>query len=397
MMRKNILFLVLGVDALFLVLQIFQLSISANEASILYGDVSFLQLLVQVSISLFGHNDFAIRFPMILLHLLSVILLYKISKEYIYSQRNQVWLITIFIMLPGVLSSAIVINSAGILIFGLLFFIYIYKNFHVFSSYFLLTLYLFIDPSFVYMYISFILYSFYKKDILLTIVSSLLFIVSVYMYGFEAHGLPKGHFLDFIGVYSAIFTPIIFLYIFYVLYKRYFTKQIDVLWFLATTAFLISLILSFRQRVSVEHFAPYLILALPLVGQNFIHSYRVRLKNFRHRYRIIFSIALGFLIFNYALVLFSKTLYLVMEKPQNNFIYKMDIAKELANSLQKRGINCVQTDKDMMLRLRFYGIEKCQKYELRSVNTDEKDGQNVTISYANKIIYRANVTKINIK
>lgn len=397
MIRKNILFLLLGVDALFLVLQTFQLSISANEASILYGDVSFLQLLLQLFIMLFGQNDFAIRLPMILFHLASVILLYKISQEYVHLQRNRVWLVAIYMLLPGVLSSAIVINSAGVLIFGLFLLVYMYKNFHIVYTYFLLLLYLFLDPSFVYMYIAFMLFALYKKDLFLTISSSLLFALSVYMYGFEAHGLPKGHFLDFIGVYSAIFTPIIFMYVFYILYKRYFTKQIDLIWFLATTAFLISLILSFRQRVSIEHFAPYMILALPLAAENFIHSYRVRLKNFRKRYKLMFSIALAFLVLNYALVLFSKVLYLVIDEPQKNFIYKMDIAKELATLLKSRGISCVQTDNDMKLRLRFYDINSCLDNKLTTIIDDTKLPQNVTISYENKVIYRANVTNINKK
>ena len=49
--------------------------------------------------------------------------------------------------------------------------------------------------------------------------------ISVYLYGFNSHGLPKGHFLDALGLYATIFTPIIFIYIFYVLYKRFLTKK----------------------------------------------------------------------------------------------------------------------------------------------------------------------------
>ncbi|MDQ1337189.1 MAG: hypothetical protein QG617_156, partial [Campylobacterota bacterium] len=78
MNRGLILFLILGLDALMLMFQIDELSISYNEALLLGADFSFLQLLIKSSIIIFGQNDFALRSPMILLHILSAILLYKI-------------------------------------------------------------------------------------------------------------------------------------------------------------------------------------------------------------------------------------------------------------------------------------------------------------------------------
>ena len=117
MKYRIILFLILGVDAFILFLQTSELSISYDEATLLYGEFSFLQLIIKSSLNLFGTNDFALRFPMITLHISSAILLYEVSKKYLEREENRLWLILVFILLPGIISSALVVNGAGLIIF----------------------------------------------------------------------------------------------------------------------------------------------------------------------------------------------------------------------------------------------------------------------------------------
>jgi hypothetical protein len=327
---RNIFFLIIGLDALWLALQIGELSISYNEAEILNGDFSLLQLLINSSIMLFGQNDFALRLPMILLHILSAILLYDISKKYIKVQRNRLWLIIIFILLPGVISSSIIVNSAGLILFGLFLFVYIYENYSIKYSYILLLFYMLIDGGFSALFMGLVFYSLYKKDRRFLLFNILMFFSSLSIYGIDTHGSPKGYFLDSIGIYAAIFSPIIFIYLFYTLYRRYLTKEFDMLWFVSTVALLFSLLLSFRQRVPIEYFAPYVILCLPLVAQTFEHSYRVRLSIFRRNYRVAFVVSLVLLLINSTVVFFNKYLYYVIEEPKKHFSYKMHVAKELA-------------------------------------------------------------------
>ncbi len=401
MKYKIILFLILGIDALVLFFQTSELSISYHEASLVYGSISFVQLLIKSSIAVFGHNDFALRLPMILLHLGSALLLYKISKPYIYNEINRLWLILVFVLLPGVISSAIIVDSAGVIIFGLLLFIYTYQlayaSKYKFVLYILLLFYMFIEAGFLYLFIALCLYALYKKEKILFSYNLVLTATSLYFYGFNTQGLPKGHFLDSIGIYAAIFTPMIFIYLFYILYRRFLTKEIDLLWFIASTALILSLLLSFRQRVEIEQFAPYLIVALPLGAQTFYSSYRVRLKRFRTKYKFLFNITLVFLVLNSFLVLFNKYLYLVLDEPQKHFAYKMHVAKELASELKKKNIVCLQTKKNLALRLRFYGIEECKQYILKEKNEASENSKNVTISYKNKPVYSAYVTNINNK
>jgi len=395
MSYRIILFLILGIDATILLFETSSLSISYAESVILYDELSFLSLLAKISIYFFGANDFALRLPMIILHLFSAVLLYKISKEYVQKEKNRLWLILVFVLLPGVVSSAIILNNAGLIIFGLLFFVYIYKNFSIKYTYFLLTLYILVAGEFVYLFLALSIYAIYTKEKNFFIFNIFAFFISILLYGVDAKGGPQGHFLDAIGVYSAIFTPIIFIYLFYILYRRYLTKDVEILWFIATIPFLLSLILSFRQRIGLEVFAPYLLLALPLAAQTFYHSYRVRLKMFRSNYRLIFIISLIFLVLNTLVVFFNKELYPYISKPQIHFAYNMHVAKELATKLKNRGIECVDTEYKMANRLRFYGVTNCNTYKLTQTSEILKNRHTVTISYKNRPVYNAYVTKVN--
>lgn len=391
-----ILFLILGLDAFVLMFEIGGLSISYNEALLLNGDPSFLQLLIKSSFYLLGQNDFALRIPMIVLHIFSALLLYEISKKYLKVQRNRVWLVLIFVLLPGVISSAIIVNSAGLVIFSLFLFVYVFDNYSIKYSYVILFLYMLIDGAFASLFLALTMFSLYKKDQRFFLFNLTLFFSSLLLYGIDTHGSPKGYFIDSIGVYAAIFSPIIFVYLVYVLYRKYLTKELDTLWFISTTALILSLLLSFRQRVAIEQFAPHIIIALPLIAQTFEHSYRVRLNIFRKKYRLAFIISLALLFVNSSAVFFNKYLYILMKEPKKHFSYKMHVAKELAKELKNRDIDCVLTNKKMSMRLEFYGVTNCNKYLLLENSPEESNSQSVTISYKNVVVYSADVTKINI-
>jgi len=397
MIHRFIFLSIILIDAIVLFFQTSELSISYREAELLYGEFSFLQLIINTSISLFGQNDFALRLPMIILHLLSIVLLNEISKKYIPSAKNRLWLIFAFVLLPGVVSSSLIVNSAGLLIFGILLFTYMYERYSVKVIYILLPIYAVVDAGFVYLFLGLITYHLFTKEKYPLMYNIAMFSLSTYIYGFEAHGVPSGHFLDAIGVYSAVFSPIIFVYLVYTLYRRYLTDKMDLAWYITSTALLVSLLLSFRQRVSIEQFAPYLMLGLPLAAQTFISSYRVRLKMFRTGYKTIFLLSFILLMLNTVVVFFNKELYLLIENPKKHFAYDMHVAKELAEQLKLKNINCVKTDKKNELRLKFYGISTCEEYLLIKNTFVKEKNSDVTISYRNVVLYSANVTKLNNK
>jgi len=396
MKYKLILLLIVVMDVGILFFESSRLSISSSEAYLLYNETGFLQWMILSSLKLFGHNDFALRLPFLFFHICSIFLMYQLSKEYLPNERNRIWLLVAFILLPGVVSSAVIVSHAGFLIFALLLFFYMSKI-NIKFAHVLLFTYAFIDGGFSYLFLGLFIYYITHKKNYLALYNLVLYGVNIYLYGFTIHGYPRGHFLDTIGLYSAIFTPIIFIYISYVLYRRYLTGQKDKLYYVAATALVFSLLTSFRQKIDIEEFAPYLIIALPLAAQTFASSYRVRLKQHRKGYRTIFIVAFALLILNTLVVFFNKELYLILDDPKKNFVYNNDIAKELAKELQSRGIKCLHTDKKMQRRLRFYGIEKCDGYLLEELPLQSKKEPNVTIRYKEIPLYKADVTKLNNK
>ena len=252
----------------------------------------------------------------------------------------------------------------------------------------------FVSPSMIFLNFGLFFHAIKEKDYKFSILNLLLSLSSLYIFGFDTTGLPKGHFLDTLAIYSAIFTPIIFIYIFYVLYRRYVTAKEEVLWYISSTTLLISLSLSFRQRLHLEEFAPFILVALPIAAQTFFHSYRVRLKQFRGTYKTIFIISLIFLSLNATVVLLNKYIYYFLDNPKEHFAYDMHIAKDLAVKLKEKNITCINANnKKLQARLRFYGVGFCSENSISS--TKQIDSDIVTISYKGCKVYKTYVTKIN--
>lgn len=393
-MRENTIFaLLLGSNFLVLVAQIQGLSISFSEATILYGDSSTLKSYLTFFLNIFGWNDYILRLPMIMLHLLSATLLYQISTYYLSRQNDRLWMIFIYLLLPGITSSALLVTIAGLKIVTLFAFIYTYLRFKNWSL-FVLPLFMLLDETAIFLYFSVSLFAFARKQWSMGFVSLSLMIGAFFLFGIDVGGRPEGRFLDALGIYSAIFSPIVFVYLFYVLYRRYMSNERDLTWMIASSMFIFSLLLSFRQKVNIQDFAPYLMIALPLATQTFFHTYRVRLSIFRRRYQLLFYGAFALLIMNALAVFFNQWLYQWIKDPKDHFSYSMHVAKELAHTLNKNQIHCVDSgDKKMQLRLRFYEIKECKEtYLSEEIN---KKGKKVTISYIDIPIYTAYVTKVN--
>ncbi len=393
-MRENAIFvLLLGINFLLLVAQIQGLSISFYEASILYGDISPLKSYITFFLNIFGWNDYALRLPMIAIHLLSATFLYHISTYYVSRRNDRLWVILIYLLLPGITSSALLISNAGLKILTIFAFVYVYQRFKAWGL-LILPFFLFLDETAIFLYFSIALFGFFRKQWLMGSISLLLMIGALFHFGIYLGGRPEGRFLDALGIYSAIFSPIVFVYLFYVLYRRYMSNERDLLWMIASIMFVFSLLMSFRQKVNIQDFAPYLMVALPLCAQTFFHTYRVRLSMFRRRYQLLFYGAFILLVMNALVVFFNPWLYKWIKKPKDHFSYPMHVAKELALTLQTHDINCVSSDDDeMQLRLRFYGIGECNETHLnKKVN---KKSEKVTISYIGTPIYTAYVTKVN--
>ena len=387
MKETNLVFIVIVTSVLFLLYGVNSLSIRYEEAVILFEGTSLVHYLVYFSTKLFGQTDLALRLPFILLHVASLVLLYKIGKLFLKRKLDRVVSITLYAMLPGVNSAAILVNGAYIAIFLTLLFVYLYMYGYKKSSYLILFMALFADNSFSILYLSLFFYSIFKKEKQLLPLSLVLFGLSMYIYGFDTGGKPKGYFLDALGVYAAVFSLFVFIYLVYALYRILIKEEKNLLWYISFFTLLISLILSLRQKLLFEDFAAFVVISIPLVVKVFFNSYRVRLPQHRKYHNISFGVVLTFLILNLFVSYFNKPLYHFIEEPSNHLAYKYHIAKDLAKILKEKNIkNINMDDKRLALRLKFYGIQSGGMYKLSHSNFKKVDFEKIDIKYYDKIV-----------
>lgn len=369
------------------------LSISYKEALNVFVNNSILTIITNTSMYFFGQNDIALRLPFILFYFFSVILMYKITDNYFKNEKDRLSSIIIFMLLPGVLSASLLVNSAIIVIFCTLLYLYYFQKYNK-QSYLLLILFLFVDNSFAILYLALFFFSIKNKDKKLLYFSSIFFIISMYIYGFSTDGKPKGFLVDTVAVYATIFSPILFLYFIYAIYRAGIKNEKSLSWYISFTALLLSIIISFRQKVYIEDFAPYVVISIPLMIKTFLHSYRVRLREFRKIYNILAISIILMLTINVILTFVNKPLYMFLPNPTKHFVYQYHFVKELSEELKKRNIDGIISDNDeLLLRLRFYNIHQDDKYYISTkefYNYDEK----ITIKYYGRELFVVYLKKI---
>ena len=371
----------------------YSLSISYKEALNVFVNNSVLSLITNTSIYIFGQNDFALRLPFVLFYSLSVIMMYLITEDYFKYEKDRYISILVFMILPGILSASLLVNSAIVVTFFTLLYLYCFQKKNEYS-YVLLVLFLFIDNSFAILYLALFFYSLENKNKKLLYFSLILLILSMYVYGFTTDGKPRGFLVDTFAIYATVFSPFLFFYFIYSIYRAGIKNERTLTWYISVTALFVSLIFSFRQRVYIEDYAPYIVISLPYMLKMFFHAYRVRLKEFRRNYNILAGLVIVMLTINVILTFVNKPLYLILPNPSKHFVYQYHFVKELAEELKNRGINSITTDnEELALRLKFYNIDKGDDYFL-SLKNYNYQSERISIKYYGKELFVAYLIKL---
>ncbi|AJC87410.1 membrane protein [Campylobacter insulaenigrae] len=342
------------------------LSISYNEAKIFFYDHSLIAMISRLGTTIFGQNDYGLRIPFVLLHSFSCILLYLLALKCTKTSFDALMSVVLFILLPGSVASALLINESSIVIFLTLLILVLFEYKKNILFYVFLVFSLVIDGKFAILYLAFFFYGIHKRDKILIFSALVLFAIAMSIYGFDASGKPQGYFLDTIGIFAACFSPLIFLYFFYVIYKILLQKEKPLLWFVIATTFIFCLLFSLRQRLFLEDFLPFCVVCTPLLLRYLMSSYRSRLPQLRIKHNIFIECSLIFLVLFYLGLIFNHSFYYILKSPQKHFAYNYHIAKELAKVLKENNILEVQAKKDLALRLKFYGIQEGEKHLLYS-------------------------------
>ncbi|MBE2984857.1 hypothetical protein CCAL6883_05795 [Campylobacter sp. RM6883] len=363
------------------------LSISYYEARLFFQSDEIIGYLVRASCAIFGQNDLALRLPMIILHASSVVLLYKLSKFYLKFEPDRIICTLLFMLLPGTLASALVLNNAGLCIFLTLAILYAFHAGYNRIFYVLFFASFFIDGDFLILYLAFFIYGLYRKNAFLSWVGALLFLASLYVFGFDTRGRPSGHFVDTFGVFAAVFSPFVFIFFVYTLYRIWIKEKKDLLWFVCICSFCFCMVVSVRQKLELEEFLPFCIIATPLMVRVFFNSYRVRLPQFRKTYRLATALILVFLGLNWLFLIFNQVAYKFIDEPNNHFVYKFNVARDLANRLKEMGLDQIYTeDNKLALRLKFYNINVSNNSDTILLNSRDYKFADVKIEIFDKTI-----------
>ncbi len=348
----------IGIYIFLILLLLVTTPFSYSEADILYStDFSIESFIVQY-ISKFSNSVWALRLPFYLFSLLSLFLYVNILKDYFKDSYYYNLSIFIFLITPGVFLSFILVNYATLPILLTLIFIFSYKKSIFTLQIISLVLLFFTHTASFVVYIAIILYTYRRQEYLLMSLSILLLLLSIFASYYRVDGIPKGHLLQLVGIYSAIFSPLMFLAIIFSLYKMAINGKKDILWYISIVAFIISVILSMRQNIKITDFSPYLTMAIPLVVNIFKSSLEVRLSIFRKSYFLVCKVIVLVLLLETLIIILHYPIYKYLPKGDrliDSSIYKIE---ESANSNIKRCKNNISRREKSLYR--YYGIEECK-------------------------------------
>lgn len=360
------------------------LSISYDEARIFFNPRDFGSFASAFSVRLLGQNDFALRLPFLLLHLCNTLLMFYLAKGFLKRDTDALFCALLFCLLPGVNAVALLITNGGIVI-ALTLILCLWVQKYATIPYVLLVIMAFVDSSFALVFLALIFYGIANKNTILIALSLVLFALNMYVYGLPIGGYPRGYFLDVNGHLILIFSPLLYLYFLYTLYRYFNQSKRPLIWYIASVALGFIWLLSLRQKVQMETFAPLLMVGIPLMVSLYFSGLRVRLPQFRARYTIPF-LATFLVLLSVCLTLFlSKPLFVLFPNANEHFAHRHFIAKELANALKAKGVESVITDEPLQMRLRFYGIKKGGK---KLTELQKRGAKAISVVYYQKEIAR---------
>ena len=345
------------------------LPIGPNEALLYYESDKILYTLTHVANGWFG-NDLDFRLPFLLFGLINMALFLMMSEVYFQKKEESYLATSIFALLPGIITSSILVNIAGLVVTLVLVFLIFYEKKKVYAQALTMILLLLIHNASIIFFIAILIYSALKRDRLLFVFSLFLAFLSLFYFnGLSVDGRPSGEFMELFGLYMALFSPLVFIYFFYALYRIWQREQKDILWYISFTAFVLSIILSLRQQVIMTDFAPYVIIAVVLMILIYQKTVQVRLPQFQRMYHFGFKMVIGSLIFTALIILFHKTFFLFMENKSKHFTYPFYEPYWQVMELKEIGQNCYTVESvKKQYQLKYYGIEECRDLDVPKIH-----------------------------
>ena len=334
---------------------------SQTEANILFSQHETIESFLVKNIYNYFQTYWSIRLPFFILSLFSLYFYRDILKSY-FKENDKYYTLSylIFILVPGVTLTFVIVNYATIPILLTLIIVYASKNENNIVLILAMVLLLFTHSAQFVVYLGVAFYGYSNRNWRLTIVSVGFVLMASLLSTYDIDGIPKGHLIQLVGIYATIFSPILFLVFVYSIYRIAIKGKKEILWYIVVSAFTVSILLSIRQAIKITDFTPFIVISIPLIVTVFRDSLTIRLKEFRKIYYIICNIVL--------LVLLLETSVIFLHYP----LYKLTPFKELlldtsmyeipqrVQELKSSGKVCKDeiSTRDISL-YRYYGIRKC--------------------------------------
>jgi hypothetical protein len=345
------------------------LPIGPNEAFVYYTDDKVLKGLTHFFNGWF-ENGLDFRLPFVFFGLLNIPLFFMMSKAYFQKEEESYFATTIFALLPGIITSAVLVNIAVIVVTLVLAFLIFYERKKVFIEAIVMIILLLIHDASIIFFIALSIFSAFQRDRLLFAYSiSLAAISLLYFNELDVTGHPSGEFMELFGLYMALFSPLVFFYFFYALYRIWLREKKDILWYISFTAFTLSILLSLRQQVIMTDFAPYVIVSVVLMILIYNRTVQVRLPKFQTRYRLALKIVLGSLLLTTFIIVFHQSLFLIMEDKSKHFTYPFYEPFWQVKELKEIGQECYTAPNlKVQYQLKYYGIESCKDLDVPKIH-----------------------------
>jgi len=337
--------------------------ITPHEAKNFYTSSDIVSYLMHWGHSLIP-GFFGLRIFFLLFAFLSLRIFYELSQRY-FSKREDVYLSTaLFMFLPGILTATALANVGIIVLALVLLFVLLYERKQMLFLPFIMLALFFVHEASIIFFLALLFYSFVYKDKNLAILSTAFIIAFIYLAkGIEIGGRPSGHFIEIFGLYATVFSPLLFLYFFYAMYRILLRGKKTLMWYISFTALAFSLLLSIRQKVYITDFAPYVMISTIAMVDVFNHSLRVRLPEFQKRYRYAFYGVVAFLFISVLMIVFHQKLYNLAEEKRKHFANRIYYPYYLAESLKKKGLKCYDVKGRGYYQLRYYEIPPCSEFK----------------------------------
>lgn len=296
-----------------------------------------------------------------LLGLLNAWLYWKILEGYFTLSSDRRFAFFLYLILPGVIASGVLLNEATYAFTMVLLFLLGHQRRSLRLQ--LLALFLLLPtPTAAFAFYAMIgLYGYRKGDYRLMTLGLILLPLSLLVGGYDFSGRPRGHFLELLGVYAALFSPLFFIYYFYALYRVSLEGPRDIYWYVASGAMVISILLSIRQQILIVDFSPYLLAGAMIPIAVYFRSLRVRMRSFQGPYRLAGAIVVATMILSALTLFLHRPIYRMLGSPKGFFAAPLYRPYDLAAKLKKEGKECSpRLKRKYEPVMRFYGFPPCK-------------------------------------